>query len=388
MKIVLLSTDFKPNLGGIAEVAWQLSRNWALQGQKVHAVVNQMPGLASEESPAPALTVHRVIEPITPDYMRGLGRWMKLPQWDRKNGRNLNDLLDRVCPDAVFASNYFRFWRPWLKNRKEPSFAFLHGEDVASGLNHWWPGRRAFVREYVRNTRWIYVNSRYTSDIIRQGTGAANVTPVGCGCTLPEELEVPTRLEARERLGWGGEKVILTVARMIRRKGVDIVLRAMPDILSKWPDCRYVVGGTGSEEQEFRKLAKEYKLQNSVQFLGRISEETKTDVYAASDLFVMPCRGNNSLVEGFGIAFLEANAHGLAVVGTNVGGIPDAVENNVNGLLVQQENPKMLAGAISGLLGDEAARKRMAQAGQQRVRTRFNWPHIARLILEDLMEKI
>jgi len=157
-------------------------------------------------------------------------------------------------------------------------------------------------------------------------------------------------------------------------------------LAERYPSARYVIVGDGPCRAELEALAGSLGIISQVQFWGHVDDETKSLLYRASDVFAMASRhGPRGEIEGFGIVFLEANDHGLAVVGSDAGGIPDAIETGVNGLLVQPDDPNAMAAAISELLEDDDTREAMAASGQLRIRSHLNWASISAHIEAELV---
>jgi phosphatidylinositol alpha-1,6-mannosyltransferase len=197
------------------------------------------------------------------------------------------------------------------------------------------------------------------------------------------------REQARRELGWGDEPVLITVATLVARKSIDTVIQSLPIVLEVIPACRYVIIGDGSERQALSALAEKLGVSQHVEFMGKVDDGRKHLLYRSSDVFVMVSRAvEYGVQEGFGITFLEANMHGLPVIGSRCGGIVEAVENGVNGLLVDQRAPDQVAGAVIALLRDPARRSHLARNGQERVRTRFNWPSIADRVAQRLRQLV
>lgn len=129
--------------------------------------------------------------------------------------------------------------------------------------------------------------------------------------------------------------VVITVSRLDPRKGHSLILRALKN-LDK--DIKYVVAGSGEEENRLKQLAEDLGVENRVRFVGYVPDDKLASYYNMADLFVMPSeRLENGNVEGFGISFLEANASGLPVIGSNTGGIPSAIQDNKTGFLCPPE---------------------------------------------------
>ncbi len=168
-----------------------------------------------------------------------------------------------------------------------------------------------------------------------------------------------------------GPPTLLTVARLAaseRYKGVDSVLRALPEVLKAVPDLRYDIVGDGDDRPRLEALAQELGVVNHVRFRGRLWPDELAAAYRDSTLFVMP-----SSHEGFGIVFLEAALFGKTSIGGKHGGTPEVVEDGVTGVLVEREDVPGIAGVVSRLLSDELALRRMGALACQRLFDRFGY---------------
>ncbi len=182
------------------------------------------------------------------------------------------------------------------------------------------------------------------------------------------------RDSARARFGWQGRRVVLSVGRLVERKGQDTVLRALVDIVQSIPDVLYAIGGSGPYRDRLQAMVIELGLRDHVEFLGFVDEDELADRYGAADVFAMVSREIAEVgeVEGFGIVYLEANACGTPVVGGRSGGVEDAVVDGESGLLVDPEDPADTAAALRSLLCDEALRVRLGEGGRRRVFAEFD----------------
>jgi phosphatidylinositol alpha-1,6-mannosyltransferase len=181
----------------------------------------------------------------------------------------------------------------------------------------------------------------------------------------------------RRRFVQEGELLLLTVARLQRRKGHDLSIRALALLRDEPPGLRYLIVGDGEERGHLERLVDELALRDRVSFLGAVPDDVLPDYYAAADIFVHPNRPESREEEGFGMVFLEAAAAGLPVIGGANGGVPEAVEQSVTGLLVGGDDAGELATAIRALSGSKALRCRMGEAGRTRVLSHFTWERAA-----------
>jgi glycosyltransferase involved in cell wall biosynthesis len=173
-----------------------------------------------------------------------------------------------------------------------------------------------------------------------------------------------------------GRHIIFYVGMLEKRKGVDILIRAISIIKKEIPDAHLFIAGIGEEEINLKNLVKELDIEDNVKFLGFISEEEKYSYYKSTDLCVFPSR-----FEWFGIILLEAMACGKPIVASNVGGIPYVVEDGKTGLLFESENVDDLAEKIITLLKDKELRDKMGKAGKGRVKE-FTWEKVAERTVE------
>jgi glycosyltransferase involved in cell wall biosynthesis len=162
---------------------------------------------------------------------------------------------------------------------------------------------------------------------------------------------------------------ILFVGRLHQRKGVDVLLRAMPRVLEHMPDARLLVAGSGEREAQLNALREELGLGDAVEFLGFVPDEDLPDLYASATVFTMP-----SLYEGFGIVMIEAMASSVPVVAFATGGAPEVIEDGVNGYLA---DPDTLAARLVETLEDPARAASMGRRGRELVEERYSWRAVA-----------
>ena len=186
--------------------------------------------------------------------------------------------------------------------------------------------------------------------------------------------------------------IILTLARIIRRKGHDTVIKCLPSLIKKFPNIQYVIAGPHRKKDtyldELKLLAKELSVENHIVFVDYIPDSDLNEIYSRSQVYVMVSRTYNDIgdSEGFGITFLEANACGCPVIGSNEGGIPDAVENNKNGLLVPADDIKSLTKAIEKFLEDQSFRRKIIDQGIERVNNDFTWEKLTIKMVKYLID--
>jgi phosphatidylinositol alpha-1,6-mannosyltransferase len=179
----------------------------------------------------------------------------------------------------------------------------------------------------------------------------------------------------RKELGIDDKKVIVSVGRLVHRKGQDHLIESMPEILKQVPDAHLLLVGKGPYLEHLAKLVAIHKVQNHVSFIGRIQYQELPRFICAGDVFAMPSRSRLAglEVEGLGIVYLEASACGLPVVAGNSGGAPDAVVEGQTGLVVDGTNNAQIATAIISLLTDPKKSQEMGAAGRRWIVENWRW---------------
>ena len=168
------------------------------------------------------------------------------------------------------------------------------------------------------------------------------------------------------------KKVILTVGRLIKAKGHDIVIKAIRLLIKKYPDIIYVIVGEGPERKNIEKLVFDEGLENNVFFAGYVDNKTLEIYYGLCDIFVMAGRWTPQFVEGFGLVFIEAGIRGKVVIGTRIGGIPEAILENKTGFIVEPEDPFALSKKIDYLLKNTKIRKNMGDFAKKYINEHFS----------------
>ena len=181
--------------------------------------------------------------------------------------------------------------------------------------------------------------------------------------------------ELRKELGLKDKKVIVSVGRLVHRKGQDHLIESMPEILKSVPDAHLLLVGEGPYRDHLQELVQKYEVQDSVTFIGRIQYEELPIYLCAGDIFAMPSRSRlmGLEVEGLGIVYLEASSCGLPVLAGNSGGAPDAVIQNQSGVVVNGTDNQEIAAAAVALLSDIETSQKMGNVGRQWIIDNWRW---------------
>jgi phosphatidylinositol alpha-1,6-mannosyltransferase len=271
-----------------------------------------------------------------------------------------------------------------LLHRQRPYGILAHGGEVGLSPNS---KRNDRVKKgmMLNGASWIAANSRYTKSLVEMWKVASDrvrvLHPPICEEAISESAVLKPIVRQEDYLR------LVTVCRLVKIKGIDIVLRALKILAAKGIPARFAIGGDGPERRVLEALVDELRLRDKVHFEGMVAGEEKWRLFRNSDVFVMPCRGDSKISqEGFGIAFVEAAAFGVPSVGTRIGGIAEAVVDSETGILVPEESPVDLADALTRLYRNPEARNEMGRAARERARRLFAPRTIAARFREEVLK--
>jgi len=369
MKLLIATQNFGPSIGGIEQYGSELVRALCSEGANVTVLAPEHPGAAQHDASFPCTVVR-----YRTDHTREVGVTRAL-------------LSQRHVPyDALIALQWTSALLPAL--HKTARLAIVcHGKEVMP-----LPGRslrslaerRARAAVLARADHLLAVSAFTAKHAITAGGRSERVRVIHPGVDAARYAAEARSARARQG-DPSTELKLLTVARLVERKGIDTVLRALPKITSVHSSVRYVVAGEGEDRRRLEGLAAQLGIADRVEWLGHVSHDALAPLYASADVFVLPSRSmpERGDIEGFGLVLLEAQASGTPVIAARSGGMPDAVQEGVSGLLVPASDPKALASAINQLLANRTRREQMGTAGQAFAQT-MSWRATARAVLEVL----
>ena len=252
--------------------------------------------------------------------------------------------------------------------------ALTHGHEV------WWAKVFPFnllLRRIGSTVDVLTYLGEFTRNAISHGlTVQAQQSMVKIAPGIDVDHFLPTDASAlRKSLGLAEKKVIVSVGRLVHRKGQDRLIEAMPEILKTVSNAHLLLVGEGPHRDHLQKLIQKHRLEGSVTLIGRIDYKDLPLYICVGDIFAMPSRSRlmGLEVEGLGIVYLEASACGLPVLAGNSGGAPDAVVQNETGLVVDGTNNKEIADAAIELLTKVDLSKKMGTAGRQWIVDNWRW---------------
>ena len=367
---LLVTNDFPPKIGGIQSYLWELwSRLDPTTFQILTARSDPNSAEFDEEQRARGIIIHRVERSTLFFPTKGALR-------------AIESVMESFHPDLVILDPAFPLGS-LVRKITGPTALILHGAEVT--IPGKIPGAKRSIRRSLREADGLIAAGpfprREAENILSpQPCPPILEIPPGVDTSRFAPSEESARLRLRRDLGIGGtDPLVVSVSRLVPRKGMDVLVKAATLAQQQIPNLRVVIGGTGRDEKRLHSLIQRERA--PVSLVGRVSDEGLPELLGASDLFVMDCRSRWAGLEqeGFGIVFLEAAACGVAQVAGQSGGSADAVIDGETGIVLKDpSDPGELARAMVSLLGDPARLARLGRAGQDRAKASFDYDVLAR----------
>jgi phosphatidylinositol alpha-1,6-mannosyltransferase len=388
---LFITQDYPPMGGGMARRHAELCRRLAPESVTVSTV-------AASAGDAAAAKVFDASEPYEivrqPFPFRGAktvfnqarwARWLVPRCADRPRGGGKPAAADIVHCGNIRPAGYPTWWAHQVTG--VPYLVYVYGGDLlreqrklrASALKRW-TARRIFEDSagVVAISDW---SASLATDVMR-AAGVQRLPRILTNAlgTDPAFFHPGRDTGAlRSRLGLGDAPLLLTVARLVPHKGIDVALRAMAALAGEWPALRYLVIGRGEDGPRLAAMAESLGLADRVVFAGSLTDAEIAEAYATATVYAGLSRVDAGInAEGFGIAFVEAAASGIPSVAGDSGGVRSAVRDGRTGIVVAPSDVSAVAAAIRSLLANPSRRETMGAAGRADALSHFNWDRVAR----------
>jgi len=359
---LLVTNDFPPKVGGIQSYLWELWRRLPPEGTTV--LTTPYAGAAAWDRHQPFR-----VERSRPQVL------LPTPALVRRIDRLAAEvdagivLLDPALPLGLIGPRLER-----------PYGVVLHGAEVT--IPGRLPGSRGLLAHVLAGARLVVAAGGYPA---AEGERAARrplpvvIVPPGVDVERFVPLDDERRRAARRRFGLEeGSELVVSVSRLVPRKGMDVLVRAAADLAPTRPGLAVAIAGGGRDRRRLERLID--RLSAPVALLGRVADADLPALYGCGDVFAMLCRNRwfGLEQEGFGIVFLEAASAGVPQVAGRSGGSAEAVVHGATGYVVDRPSSAVaVAGALSSMLDDGARRHRFAVAGRERAVTAFTYEVLA-----------
>lgn len=364
---LLVTNDFPPKVGGIQSYLWELWRR--LPSEDVHVYTTPYENSSAFDA-AEAYKIKRSIEPVLLPHPFLPSRIKKLSQ----NFEAEMVIWDPALPVGLSAIS-----------TGIPYGVILHGAEVTI------PGRlpltRSLLSRVLRGAAVVICAGSYPAaeaERAARQTLPTLIIPPGVDIDRFKPLTQNEKDEVRRKLDIPtGVPLVVSVSRLVPRKGMDTLIRAAVKLRETIPNVVVAIAGTGRDAKRLENLIETTGA--PVRLLGRVNDDLLPGLYGAGDVFAMLCRSRLGGLEqeGFGIVFLEAAAAGVPQVAGNSGGAADAVEDGETGVIVDPPNdPNAVAFALEKLLMNEELRREMSMNSRKRAEQLFSYDYLAKK-LED-----
>ena len=359
---LLVTNDFPPKIGGIQSYLWELWRRLPADEVVVHTTPHPD---AARFDRAQDFTVVRSTEPWLvpgPHLVRRIDRLAA------EHGADLV-VIDPAVPAGLVGP---RLERPYA--------VVVHGAEVAVPGRA--PGLRRLLGRVLAGAVGVVAAGQYPAAEAERAAGRrlpVTVIPPGVDTGRIRPLDDQARAAARRRFGIDDAALaVVSVSRLVPRKGMDTLVRAAAVLAPYWPDLLVVIAGDGRDRGRIARLIQ--RLNAPVRLLGRVPEADLGALYGGADVFAMLCRTRWGGLEqeGFGIVFLEAAAAGTPQVAGRSGGAAEAVADGETGIVLDADGPTAAARAIGELIGDDRRRRAMGAAARRRAEESFSYDLMAR----------
>lgn len=379
-RVLMLSWEYPPRIiGGLARVVAELSKQLVKQGCEVHVVTADHPG-APEHQDDNGVFVHRVKTQTdwTPDFLTWVGRLnFGLLQYaielHRKTPFHVVHAHDWMVADAAWVMK---------KGFGLPLISTIHATEA--GRMH---GLHNDLQRYISQIEWrltfesweVIVNSQHMlRELQHQFNMPADKISVIPNGIDPDQFDFDfDAAPMRRQFAAEHQKIVLFVGRMVREKGVHVLLQAAQSILAAVPGTQFLLVGTGYYLDDLKALANNLGVQHNVHFLGYVSDHDLLRLYKCADVVVIP-----SLYEPFGIVALEGMAAQVPVVTSDTGGLVDFVEHNVTGLTTYAGDIGSLSWGILEVLRNKELAAHLRATAYDKVKHIYNWKVIAKRTME------
>ena len=347
-KVLLLTLEYPPFFGGVANYYANLVKYWP-EPQNIYVLDNQN---------------NKLLNPTLP-LLKWLPAFWQLRQVIGEQKINYL-LVGHLLPLGTVAFFFLIF-------KKLSYTVFLHGLDFSQAMKikrKKWLAKKILLRA----DKIICANS-YTADLVKNFlpvTSQNKIQVVNPG--LETEVKVKADLTAHLKKHYQLENkiILLSIGRLIKRKGFDRVVAALPTVLKQIANLIYIIVGNGPELDNLKLKIRNSNLDEKVILITGADDDEKNAWLQLADIFIMTARNMAGDFEGFGIVYLEAGRAGKPVIAGDSGGVRDAVIDKVNGLLVNPENLSAISQAITKLASQPKLRQSLGQNGRERALNQFN----------------
>jgi phosphatidylinositol alpha-1,6-mannosyltransferase len=289
--------------------------------------------------------------------------------------------LEKICKEQKIEFIYADSWKSieYLRRKNKKILVLAHGTEIPK---QYWTLMINFLRfkknriiNSYKDVHKIIANSNYTKDLMRASLNINHnkIEIIHPGIDVYREFISSQEEKYVKKIIDNKSPVITTLARVEKRKGHKFIINAINELKEQFPNLIYLIAGKGPYLNNIKDYVKKLNLDNQVIFLGWITEPEKSLILKNSDIFAMTPITSGESVEGFGMAFIDAAFHGVASIGSDSGGICDAVIDGKTGIICEPNNQSNITNNIKKLIEDSELRKELGKNGKKIAKEKFSW---------------
>ncbi len=358
--IIITTQCFAPQIGGIESLMTGMAEAMTNYGKEVLVLAD---GKKSEED-------------IIANY-----RIKRFSGWKPIRRLNKARYLEKLCKFENVETIYADSWKSveYVKKKGKKILVLAHGTEIPK---QYWSmmfdilrvKKKRIINSY-KNVYKIIANSNYTRDLMNASLKIEfnKIKIIHPGIDIYREFISEEDEENVKRIIKNKKPIITTLARVEKRKGHKYIINAISKLVSDFPSILYLIAGKGPYLSEVKKYVSKLSLEKNVIFLGWITEPEKSLILKNSDVFAMTPTTVGESVEGFGMAFIDAAFHGIPSVGSNSGGIKDAIIDNETGLICKVDDQNDITNKLKMLLENKELQIKLGTKGRKIAEEQYSW---------------
>lgn len=358
--IIITTQCFAPNIGGIEALMTGMAESMASQGKDVLVLADGKDSLDDK---------------TTKYAIKRFSGWKPL----RRIRKAL--YLEKICKEHKVDFIYADSWKSieYLNKKNKKILVLAHGTEIPK---QYWTlmidtlrfKKNRIIKSY-RGVHKIIANSNYTKDLMRASLKIDHdkIQIIHPGIDVYKDFISTHEEKYVKQIVYRRSPVITTLARVEKRKGHKYIINAINELKPKFPNLIYLIAGKGPYLKNIKNYVEKLNLHNEVLFLGWITEPEKSLILKNSDIFIMTPITTGESVEGFGMAFIDAAFHGVASIGSDDGGISDAIIDGKTGIICEAGNQSNITANLKKIIEDKEFRNELANNGKKIAEEKFSW---------------
>ena len=298
----------------------------------------------------------------------------------RKKIREVRNFIESNQVKVIIADTWksLELGIDYFNNSNIPVICLAHGNELLFNNQN----KKIKIGKILNKVNTVVANSIFTKKLAEQlissKVNLTSIYPGGVDLNNLKRTQIP---------GIVGSPVLLTLARLEKRKGHVEIIKSINKLIPEFPNIQYIIAGSGPELDNLKKLVKDKNLEKNILFVGLVNDFQKKFLFEKTQLMIMPTLDETKKrsIEGFGIVYIEAAFFSIPSIASNTGGTPEAVINNSTGKIINNIDDLFLT--IQGLLLDENEINKLGKNAKIRANEEFKWDYISKKYLS-LINKI